>query len=74
MDISIPNNQILKDILTGKKVISFEFLAIQIFVTREKRRLEESPSSLDASVKAFSELLLKYKSSDSVVRDIGKML
>lgn len=74
MDVAIPNNQALKDILTEKKSLNFEFLAIQIFVTREKKRVKEDPSSLDASVKAFSDLLSKYRSSTAVIRDIEKMV
>ena len=74
MDVAIPSNQALKDILTEKKVLTFEFLAIQIFVSREKKRVKDEPSTLDASVKAFADLLTKYRSSTAVIKDIEKMI
>lgn len=73
MDAAMPSHQALKDVLLEKKYLTFEFLAVQIFLTRAKRQVKEEPSTLDANVRAFSELLYKYKSLPAVMNDIEKM-
>lgn len=66
--------QAMKEILLQKKKVEFEFLAIQIFLTRTVREIKENPSMLSQNIEKFGSLLEKNKSIPAVQRDIDRIV
>lgn len=73
MGVAKPDRRIMEAILTKKKTVSFEFLALQIFLSRAIRSVEENPESLGMRVKQFDEFLDKYMVFPELRKDLEKL-
>ena len=74
MGTAKPERKALEAILTKKKTVAFEFLALQIFLTRCIRGVEEKPETLGDRVKQFDEFIEKYKIFPELQKDLDKIV
>ncbi len=68
-----PDRKSLEAILTKRMNFAFEFLALQIFLTRCIRGVEEKPETLGQRVKQFEEFIDKYMIFPELRKDLEKI-
>jgi hypothetical protein len=72
MNLPDSSDSIWKDLITGKKAISFDFLAIKIFLGSAQRMYAINPQTLNSSSQNLHSLFFKNNFLPTVKKDILK--
>lgn len=73
MALPANNNKIWADLITGAKVINFEFLAVKIFLGTAQRNYKSNPESLPKLALELFQILDKNQNLPSAKKDIDKL-
>lgn len=73
MALPASNHKVWSDIITGAKVVSFEFLAIKIFLGTAQRNYKTNPESLQKSATELFQLFEKNQNLPTAQKDIAKL-
>ena len=71
---TLPNSQVLSDIIAGKKKVELESLSLRIFLGRVSFAYKRDPSTLQRAIEEFVELLKVTQHMPSTMRDIQKII
>lgn len=73
MALPAHNNKIWSDLITGAKVINFEFLALKIFLGTAQRNYKSNPATLPKLAQELFQILEQNQSLPSAKKDIDKL-
>ncbi|MCB0370858.1 MAG: hypothetical protein KDD45_15905 [Bdellovibrionales bacterium] len=73
MSLPAANNKVWTDIISGVKVVEFEFLAIKIFLGTAQRNFKSNPDSLQKSAQELHQLFEKNQNLPSAQKDLAKL-
>lgn len=73
MALPTNNNKVWSDLITGSKVVNFEFLAVKIFLGTAQRNYKTNPDSLQKSALELFQLFEKNQNLPTAQKDIAKL-
>lgn len=73
MSLPAPTSPVWVEIVSGKKQVQFEFLAVKIFLGTAQLKYKQDPSAATQIVKELHNLFEKNISLPSVQKDLQKI-